>query len=174
MYEYAIVGGTFDILHRGHIKLLNAAYNVSNKLIIGLTTDEYLEHAGKTHPVNAYNYRKMAIQCYFTITRQPTISKNDFDVISIDDKFGLNKYYGSLLDSLMFTPQSTIIAVSEETQYEINLINKMRRSMSLDPFTVLVVPVLMAEDGMRISATRIRNNEIDVGGRTKVEENNDS
>ncbi|MCY7877793.1 adenylyltransferase/cytidyltransferase family protein, partial [Bacillus spizizenii] len=33
--------GTFDLLHYGHIRLLNRAKNLGDYLIVGLSTDEF-------------------------------------------------------------------------------------------------------------------------------------
>ena len=44
--------GTFDLLHKGHINLLERAASMGDKLIVGLSTDEFnLAQKGKT----AYN-----------------------------------------------------------------------------------------------------------------------
>lgn len=44
--------GTFDLLHKGHINLLERAASMGDKLIVGLSTDEFnLSQKGKT----AYN-----------------------------------------------------------------------------------------------------------------------
>jgi len=37
------VGGTFDALHKGHWFLLEEAFKVAEKVLIGLTTDEFAE-----------------------------------------------------------------------------------------------------------------------------------
>ncbi len=45
MSEFSLIatGGTFDIIHRGHLTLLSAAFAISDKVIIGLTSDELAE-----------------------------------------------------------------------------------------------------------------------------------
>jgi glycerol-3-phosphate cytidylyltransferase len=39
--------GTFDLLHYGHIELLRRAKGFGNRLIVGLSTDEFNEIKGK-------------------------------------------------------------------------------------------------------------------------------
>ena len=45
MSEFSLIatGGTFDIIHRGHLILLSNAFTISDKVIIGLTSDELAE-----------------------------------------------------------------------------------------------------------------------------------
>ena len=38
-YEIIALGGTFDIIHAGHIALLKRGFAISKKVIIGLTSD---------------------------------------------------------------------------------------------------------------------------------------
>ena len=46
-YDIVALGGTFDIIHDGHMKLLSKAFSISNKAIIGLTSDELAAKKGK-------------------------------------------------------------------------------------------------------------------------------
>ncbi len=56
-----ITYGTFDLFHRGHIKLLKRAKRMGDYLIVALSTDEFNEEKGKTcyHP---YNERKEILE----------------------------------------------------------------------------------------------------------------
>jgi pantetheine-phosphate adenylyltransferase len=49
MSQFTLVamGGTFDIIHKGHITLLEKAFSISTNVIIGLTSDELAEKIGK-------------------------------------------------------------------------------------------------------------------------------
>ena len=40
-FELVALGGTFDIIHVGHIALLEKGFSISKKVIIGLTSDEF-------------------------------------------------------------------------------------------------------------------------------------
>jgi pantetheine-phosphate adenylyltransferase len=40
-YRVIALGGTFDIIHIGHIELLKKGFSISEKVIIGLTSDEF-------------------------------------------------------------------------------------------------------------------------------------
>ena len=44
MSEFTLVatGGTFDIIHRGHLTLLSDAFAISDKIIIGMRSLEIL------------------------------------------------------------------------------------------------------------------------------------
>ena len=40
-YDAVALGGTFDIIHIGHIALLEKGFSISKKVIIGLTSDDF-------------------------------------------------------------------------------------------------------------------------------------
>ena len=76
-----------------------------------------------------------------------TISKleNDFGPAAIEGK----------VDALI---------VSEETSNKGEILNDLRKKRDLPPVEVVIVPMVLAEDGSRISTTRIKNSEIDTQG----------
>lgn len=56
--------GTFDLLHRGHLKLFKKCRELANggRVLVGLNTDEFIfKYKGKS-PVMSYKERKEAIE----------------------------------------------------------------------------------------------------------------
>jgi rfaE bifunctional protein nucleotidyltransferase chain/domain len=56
------VNGTFDVLHRGHLELLNYAKSHGDYLVVGIDTDERVkEKKGLTRPVNSAEERALML-----------------------------------------------------------------------------------------------------------------
>lgn len=54
-----MVNGTFDILHRGHIQLLNYAKSLGDQLLVAIDTDRRVkELKGEERPINNQDDRK--------------------------------------------------------------------------------------------------------------------
>lgn len=158
--RYAVVatGGTFDPIHRGHRALLDAAFDVSEKVIIGLTSDAMLAGGGeigrgakkKGHAVRSYAERLAGLQGYIRRSHP-----NSAYVISgLDDDFG----------PAVLTGEVEALVASEETACKADKLNRMRLSRGLGPVETVVVGMVAAHDGGRISSSRIRNGEIDADG----------
>jgi D-beta-D-heptose 7-phosphate kinase/D-beta-D-heptose 1-phosphate adenosyltransferase len=58
-----IVNGTFDILHPGHVAMLNTARSLGNYLIVCIDTDRRVkELKGSNRPINDQVFRKVMLQ----------------------------------------------------------------------------------------------------------------
>jgi len=58
-----IVNGTFDILHPGHIAMLNTARSLGDYLVVCIDTDRRVkELKGDSRPVNDENFRRIMLQ----------------------------------------------------------------------------------------------------------------
>jgi rfaE bifunctional protein nucleotidyltransferase chain/domain len=56
------VNGTFDVLHRGHLELLNYARSFGDYLVVGIDTDERVkEKKGESRPVNTTEDRSFML-----------------------------------------------------------------------------------------------------------------
>ncbi len=65
-YKKVAVGGTFDELHRGHKALLSRAFEVGDKVVIGLSSDEFVKKMGKPHITASYAERRDELATYLT------------------------------------------------------------------------------------------------------------
>ena|SRR5437660_866970 len=148
-FDLVALGGTFDILHKGHLVLLQKGFLISSKVIIGLTSDELAKKKGK-NLLHGYFER------YHTL--ESIIKKNfpnsQYEISKLDNDFGpavLEKGVEALI-------------VSEETIEQGHVLNKLRNEKQLPPVEIVTVPMALANDGKRISTSRIRNSEIDAEG----------
>ena len=58
-----MINGTFDILHRGHIEMLNYAKSLGNQLLIAIDTDRRVtELKGIGRPINNQEDRKFHLE----------------------------------------------------------------------------------------------------------------
>lgn len=58
-----VVNGAFDILHRGHLELLNYAKSLGDYLLVCTDTDSRISQLkGPTRPINSQNDRKFLLE----------------------------------------------------------------------------------------------------------------
>ena len=57
------VNGTFDILHPGHVQLLNYARSLGDSLIVAIDSDRRVQELkGTKRPINSEEYRKFMLE----------------------------------------------------------------------------------------------------------------
>ena len=144
------MGGTFDILHKGHKALLTRASEIGNLVLIGLTTDERAIKGREDVEINAYKIRKKNLETLLSSMKLPST----FQIVPLNDDWGPSVVEESF----------TAIIVSEETKKTAEKINKIRNLDGKKELKIVLVPFVKAYDGRKISSSRIRNNEIDSNG----------
>ena len=154
MFNITALGGTFDIIHVGHIELIQKAVSISDKIIIGLTSDAFISKNDKKI-INNFEQRSENLEKIIH-EKFPDCS---FEIAKLDDDFGPAVIQGDV-DALV---------VSEETSKKGAILNALRKKRKLAPVEIIIVPMKMASDGNRISSTRIRNSEIDSSGNILVD-----
>ena len=148
-FSLIAMGGTFDIIHHGHITLLSTAFDISEKVIIGLTSDEFVQKKGK-NPIHKYDERLKNL----TSIIFKKFPNSYFEISQLNNDFG----------PAVFEKEVQALVVSDETKNQGNILNKLRSERNLSPVEIIVVPMTLAKDGKRISTTRIKNSEIDSDG----------
>ena len=143
-YDKVAVGGTFDKFHDGHKKLLSTAFQIGNKVEIGVTSDEF---GGLKGDIDSCEERMNNLKSFFS-------DKTNFIVIPLNDPYGTTIYDGDF----------DAIVVSEETEPTAVEINEIRISKGMKPLDIVVVSFVLAYDGNPISSTRIRRGEINQNG----------
>lgn len=64
------VNGCFDVLHRGHIELLQYAKSQGDELIVGIDFDERVKAAkGESRPFNTFEDRKFLLESLECVDR---------------------------------------------------------------------------------------------------------
>ena len=144
------MGGTFDVFHKGHEVLIQTALEVSSQVLIGLTTDE-LAGKGRTGSLIAsYDKRKARLADWLKSQRvEPRV-----EIVPLNDDWGpaaLEKKFEG-------------IVVSQETEDVALALNQVREEKGIDELKIIIVPMVRAYDGHRISSSRIRNGEINSEG----------
>lgn len=148
------LGGTFDLLHVGHERLLLKAFEVGQEVTIGVTADKFAARLGGSLVQNQLA-RKRAVSKFLAGKKLSKSSR----LVFIDDIHGptlVNKSYQALV-------------VSKQTLAGAYQINRERKRLGLPKLAIVCVPLARSSDGKIISSTRIKAGEIDARGRSYVQ-----
>ncbi|MFD1642083.1 phosphopantetheine adenylyltransferase [Halohasta litorea] len=145
------LGGTFDPVHDGHRALFERAFSLGD-VTVGLTDDDL---AAETRHVERYvrpfDERKADLRAEL----EPLAEEHDrrFEIRPLSEPTGI-----------AVEPRFDALVVSPETVEGAERINDLREEKGLEPLTIEVVDHVPADDGKRISSTRIVTGEIDRHG----------
>jgi len=154
-FKTAVIGGTFDHLHIGHKEFIRFALNLSEKLIVGLTSDEYVNKSkvkSQRSKLENFEERKDSLENF--LNKEQAL--NRVKIFKIEDVFGIT------LDKEF---DVNAIIVVDKTLAGAKSINEKRKEIGLPPLEIVVAPSAVAEDGEEISSSRIRNGEINREGK---------
>lgn len=146
-----VVAGTFGPLHDGHRRLFETALRHGDEgVVVGITTDE-LARSSRARAVPPHDDRLAGV-------RAATADM---------DEWGRDVEYRAVADDVDFAGTDAdpdALVISPETAHELVAVNERRRENGLAPLEGLVAPYVLAEDGDRISSTRIVHGEMDEHG----------
>jgi pantetheine-phosphate adenylyltransferase len=149
-FRVVATGGTFDEIHAGHVALLAKAFEVGGHVIIGVSSDEFVQGKKKINHSFAErveNLKKMIAERF---------GKNaSYEVARLDSDFG----------PAVTTGNVEALVASAETAAKGKQMNEIRKRNGLAPAEIIAVELVKAQDGKPISSTRIRAGEIDREGR---------
>ena len=144
------MGGTFDVFHKGHEVLIQTALEVSDQVLIGLTTDKRASKGRTESQITSYRQRKDRLEDWLKSQR----AEKRVEIVPLNDDWGPaalgNEFEG--------------IIVSQETEDMALALNQVREEKGIAKLKIIVVPMAQAYDGNRISSSRIRNGEINSKG----------
>ncbi|HEC76820.1 MAG TPA: DUF84 family protein [Thermoplasmatales archaeon] len=140
------LGGTFDIIHEGHEKLLEKAFEIGEDVVIGLSSDGLVKKFGKV--AEKYEKRKRNLEKF--LEKKGWKAK----IEKLDDEYGTT-----------ISENFDAIVVSPETKKNAEIINNIRRKKGLKPIKIICISYELSNDGIPISTSRIKNGEIRKGKR---------
>ena len=136
-------------MHLGHESLLRTAFSLSDEIIIGLTSDSRAKFNRSGEHISPYSERFESLNHFISNN-----FKGNYSIVELNDNWGPGVFDVSL----------NAIIVSEETEKVAIDFNVNRKLKGLKELEIVVIPLVLANDGRRISSTRIRNKEINTEG----------
>lgn len=151
-YKLVVCGGTFDLFHAGHKSFIKDALASSEKVLLGITDDGYIQNFKNNLGVEDFQTRKFAVERFLS-------SIGASDRVQI---VGINNAYEPYLET---STNYEAIVVTEQTKQAALDINAKRSQNGAPQLEVVVSLMKEASSGGIISSTRIRNGEINREGK---------
>ncbi|MCL4375155.1 pantetheine-phosphate adenylyltransferase [Patescibacteria group bacterium] len=149
-YRHLVVGGTFDRLHLGHRVLILRAFQLADRVTIGITSDNFVRNKAGRAVILPMEKRKQTVINF--LAQKKIAGRSRF--------FILNNIYG-----ITKTEKNIdAILVTRETKSNASLINRWRRGHRLAPLCIEIIDLIKSADRKIIRSQRIRAGQIDRQG----------
>jgi pantetheine-phosphate adenylyltransferase len=122
-FDLVAMGGTFDVIHSGHMALLKKSFSISSKVIIGLSSDQLAVKRGKSL-VNDYSKRLSSLES----TIEKNFPNSSYEISKLENDFGPAVVEGSV----------KALVVSEETSAKGLHLNELMAERNLLPVEIIV------------------------------------
>ena len=157
-FNFGCLGGTFDRMHGGHKLLLDIAFKLSQRVLIGITSDE-LARRGKKIPDLIYPYerRKSDVLDYL---HNKGISDERIDIRELSRA---TQYADEI-------PELEFIVLSPETYGRLLDINDIRREAGLEELIAIAIPYFRDESGKIVSSQTFRELELQLQKQKKMKD----
>lgn len=147
--SYVLIGGTFDNLHRGHREIIKRAFEIGDKVLVCMTSDDMVKGKPMSEKIESYDKRLEKVRGYL----RDNGWMGRADIVKIEDPF-----------SEGMRPGLTHIIISAETRANAERINEMRNRSRLEPLEIVEIGWVLDKGGRPISDVRVRKGEIDSDG----------
>lgn len=151
-FKKIVLGGTFDHFHKGHEALIKSSLRYGEKIIIGITSDNFVKNKFLSKVIENFKVRKNNVSNF--LKKQ----KADYRASIIK----INNFIGDL-DKRQ---RVEAIIVSKDTYYNALKINNIRDKKGLEKLRIIILSDVLANDGKILSSERIRRGEIDRKGKS--------
>lgn len=141
-YTKAAVGGTFDRFHRGHQELILNACRLADKVVVGVTSQEFVEDKKLADLILPYRTR---VDDLLEFVWKKHLKKK-VEIVMLDDVCG----------PTIEDDEIDLLVVSETTKSGAEVVNQNRISRAKDKLPVEVTKMVLDDEGKYLSSTRIR------------------
>lgn len=146
----AAVAGTFNVIHDGHLALLRRAFEIGDRVLVGITSDR-MASEGRRESIPLSVRMPALTRCLDSLG-------SGYTVFEIDDMYGP----AAIMDD------ADVLVVSEETLENGRLVNAERSKRGIRPLDLSVVPLVRSDEGMKISASAILEGRYGRSGHVSV------
>ncbi len=153
-YRLAVLGGSFDRLHVGHRALLRRAFDIADRVAVGVTSDAFLAAHPKPNGdrIEPYVRRRRRVERLLAAS----YPRARWRLAALEDRFG-----GSV------APGPDVLVATADTRAGARAVNRERRRRGLPPLAVHLLPLVLGDDLRPLSSRRVRAGEITPDGRRR-------